>query len=173
MDRGGACDEHAVISMIEHLVRYLRQQCVPFRLLSYPAPEPLPEVAFPRPRSSQTVDTYVVLVDGRPALACVPAGEHVDVVGLGNTIGSAVTDAGPSDLPAPYSGAMAMAVPPLGELLGIPLFVDSRITQPLVLFRAFAADDFVEISIEDFLRIEHPRVAAFAVAGQLPRWEPS
>lgn len=154
--------------MIENLIRYLKAQRTAFRMLSFPMPEPLPQVGVPKPRPpiSQVVDTYVVLAGSRPALACVPVGEHVDPLALSQEIHVPVVEAGKADIPPPYDKADLL--PPHGGLMGVPVFLDRRVTAGLLVFNAFSTEDFVEISFDEFVRIEQPRIVGFATSGALP-----
>lgn len=157
---------HAGTVMIEHAVRYLKQHSASFRLVSHPTTEPLPEVAQRPPPNGQMVDTHVVLVDGAPGLACVPAGEPVDVVSLGQELHGMVLEGSARDLPAPFNEAHCL--PPLGGLVGAAVFLDSRLSGAVLAFRAFCKEDFIEVPFDDFARLEKPRVMVIAVAGALP-----
>ncbi len=57
--------------MLERVVHYLHSHDVPFRLSSYPSPEPLPGVAYRLPPGGVMVETRVLLVDGQPTVACM------------------------------------------------------------------------------------------------------
>jgi prolyl-tRNA editing enzyme YbaK/EbsC (Cys-tRNA(Pro) deacylase) len=154
--------------MIDAVVHYLHEAGIPFRLTSYPAPEPLPAVAHRLPPAAQLVETRVVLVDGHPALACTMCGELVSLPALASETGGVVVDSGPEDLSGDYHGATG-PIPPLGRLMGVPLFVDTHVAElPNIVFRAFGPNDYLEISYDDLALVEHPRVAAFAEAGELP-----
>jgi prolyl-tRNA editing enzyme YbaK/EbsC (Cys-tRNA(Pro) deacylase) len=154
--------------MIEAIVRYLRGSGVPFRMTSYPMPEPEPPVAHRFVAGARLVDVHVVLVDGRPALVCIPAGAHVDLAALANETGAAVLETTSAELRDEYRGAPE-PLPPLGGVFGVPLFVDEQVLQaPVVAFRAFSSNDYVELSYDDLALLERPRVAAFALWGELP-----
>ena len=154
--------------MIDDVVRYLREGKVSFRAISYAAPEPEPAVAHRLPPGGQLVDAHVVLVDGKPAIACIQSGEMVDLAALARETGAPALESSTAELLDQYRGAPE-PVPPLGGVFGVPLFVDERVAQAAVLtFRAFDANDYVELLYEDFARLERPRVAAFATAGELP-----
>jgi hypothetical protein len=158
--------------MIGAVVHYLHEAGVPFRLTSYPAPEPLPPVAHRLPPRSRLIEARVVLIDGRPALAGTIAGETINVSALATETGGLVVESSSKDLSGDYQGATE-PVPPLGRLLGVPLFVDTRVSEaPVVAFRAFGPNDYIEISYEDFALVERPRVAAFGEAGELPPHRP-
>jgi hypothetical protein len=154
------------ITMIEQLINYLKRQLIPFRLLSFPSPEPLPEVAFPRPQLSQIVEAQVLLAGGRPVLACIREGDHIDYACLSREIGAVAIDGANEDLPPAFRGVAHL--PPVGGMLGMPVLVDARVLGTVVVFRAFGADDFVELVYDDFVRVERARVAVFAIAGELP-----
>jgi prolyl-tRNA editing enzyme YbaK/EbsC (Cys-tRNA(Pro) deacylase) len=154
--------------MIETVVHYLHEAGIPFRVISYPAPEPLPAVAYRPMPTAQLVETHVLLVDGRPALACTICGELVSLPALATEIGGVVVESNAEDLSGDYRGATG-PIPPLGRLMGVPLFVDARVAElPSVAFRAFGPNDYLEISYDDLALVERPRVVAFGEAGELP-----
>jgi Ala-tRNA(Pro) deacylase len=153
--------------MIDAVVRYLHQGRVPFRAFSYAAPEPQPVVAHRLPPGAQLVDAHVVLVDGKPAIACIPSGETLNLAAIALDTGAIAIESSSAGLGDEYRDA-AGPLPPLGGVFGVPLFVDERVTQAALLtFRAFDANDYIEVLYEDFARLERPRVAAFANAGEL------
>jgi Ala-tRNA(Pro) deacylase len=150
--------------MIEAVVRHLRAQSVPFRLLSYPAPEPAPLVAnVIRPHPSMLLSVKVLRIDGRPAIAAVADGSQMNLLRLQVEIGASLVEPGSSaDLPWPYTQA-SEPVPPLGVLFGLPLFVDqSLFGAALVGFPVFSRSDFIELAYDDYARIEQPRLASLA-----------
>jgi prolyl-tRNA editing enzyme YbaK/EbsC (Cys-tRNA(Pro) deacylase) len=157
--------------MIDEVVRYLRRAGVPFRVTSYPSPELEPAVAFKFAPGTQLVDVQVVLVDGSPALCCGRAGAPLNFTAFSRTTGATVTAANIADLPERYRG-VAGPLPPLGGLLGMPLFIDEQLRESVrLVFRAFDRNDYVELSYDDFAMVERPRVAAFA-RGELPAHAP-
>ena len=160
--------------MLTHVVEYLRSNDVPFRLESYPSPEPEPQVSYPvGPRTIMHVETRVLLIDGRPAIACIPRGDELNLAGLRNSLGAKIVEeGGRDDLPWFLDGE-GEPLPPLGRLFGVPVFIDERVAQaPVVCFAAFARTDFVEVPYNDLARIEQPRVGPVGIAGELPPAEP-
>ena len=155
--------------MLDHVVRYLRGQGVPFRLSSMPSPEPLPDVAQPWPPGSLVVETQVLLAGGSVAIACMARGAKLSLPQISRELGLVVSNAGPADLPAPFSSAIGH-IPPLGGAMQATTIVDVEVMNAAALvFTAFSPFDFFEIPIDDFARIEHPRIAAFAIGGELPQ----
>ena len=163
---GGAPIASSRGMMIDAVVRYLRQRRA-LRALSYAAPEPQPVVAHRLPPGAQLVVAHVVLVDGKPAIACIQPGETLNLAAIALETGALATESSAAELGDEYRDAAA-PLPPLGGVFGVPLFVDERVAQAaLLMFRAFDANDYVEVLYEDFARLERPRVAAFASAGAL------
>jgi Ala-tRNA(Pro) deacylase len=159
--------------MLSRVVEYLRTNDIPFRLESYPSPEPEPVVAHSmHSESAVDVESHVLLIDGRPAIACVPRGEEINLAGLRNSVGAELVEKGGlEDLPW-FLGEEGTTMPPFGRMFGVPLFVDERVTKATILcFSAFSPDDFVEMAYDDLARLEQPRVAPVGMAGELPAAE--
>jgi prolyl-tRNA editing enzyme YbaK/EbsC (Cys-tRNA(Pro) deacylase) len=156
--------------MLGRVVDYLRSNGVAFQLMSQPSPEPEPAVARKLgPPGTITIDTRILLVDGRLAIGCVLQGEELDHPGLRSDLGAKIVQDGTStDLPWPFEQA-GLPIPPLGRLFGAAVFVDARVAAaPWISFAAFSATDMVELIFDDFARLEQPRVMALAIAGELP-----
>lgn len=153
--------------MLGTIVNYLHGSRVPFRLVSYPNQEPMPMAAHPMPPHSMLVESEPILIEGRAALACFPAGEKVDYAALSTALGSAAVPAEPNDLPYDLGSARS-PIPPFGELFGLPIILDERLTTcAMLVCQAFGGSDFFEIAYDDWARLEAPRVASFAFAGEL------
>ena len=88
---------------------------------------------------------------------------------MGNELGGAAIEATLEEVPEELRELPTGEIPPLGQLFGLPLVVDERIRDcSVVVFRAFGPSDYVEINYDDFARQERPRIASFALAGELP-----
>ena len=157
--------------MIDRVVNYLRSRGVSFRLSSQPAPEALPAVAYAVPPGGLAVETQVLLVGGRPAIACFPKGEKVSLPALVNEIGTEVVAGAPSDLAGPFAQASG-PIPPVGGAMGALTIVDERVAEKgAIVFYAFSTCDWFEIPFDQLVRIEQPRFAAFAMGGELTKGE--
>jgi len=154
--------------MLDTIVRYLHGARVPFKLTSYPSEEPSPHAAHPMPPHSVLVDTEIIRVGDRVALACFPAGESADYAAIGTALGGVAVAGDASDLPGELA-TMPPPIPPLGQLTGLTLVVEERLAESVTLvFQASGGDDFFEVPYEDWARLEAPRIAAFASKGELP-----
>jgi prolyl-tRNA editing enzyme YbaK/EbsC (Cys-tRNA(Pro) deacylase) len=122
------------------------------------------------PAGGAWVETQVVLVDGAPAIACMPPGEQLSYPALANALGTdAVLEGSTADLPAPFTSAKG-PVPPLGGVMNALTLVDEGlIGASALVFAAFSASDIVEIPYDELARLERPRIAKFALGGELPQ----
>jgi Ala-tRNA(Pro) deacylase len=153
--------------MIESIVRYLHAARVPFRLASFPSEEPLPRVAYRVPAHAIMVESRVVLIDGRAVLVCFPEGEAIDFAALSAIFAGLATE-GTSEELADELRRTETRIPPFGQLLGVPVVIDTRVAQcAVIVFRAFSESDFFEVPFEDYARLEQPQVAAFSSVGEL------
>jgi hypothetical protein len=171
-EKGGFCNPRParplqwLRRMIDRVITYLKHHGVAFRFMSFPMPEPGPSVAFTSRFTTQLVQTRVVLVGNRPVLLCAPEQKRIDLPHLGQQVGQLVTEGSVSDLPAPWNEA-AEPVPGFGGLFGVPVFMDETVARSVIVFRAFAREDFVQLAFDEFARIEQPRVVASGIVRQL------
>lgn len=158
--------------MLAHIVQYLRSNNVSFRLSSHPAPEPLPTVAYHLPPGGVMVETCVVLIAGKPAIACVARRAQLSLPRLKNELGAAVFEGSAQDLPAPFTGIDG-PIPPLGGALGgIATLLDESLgVAAAIAFPVFSGFDVIELPYDDFLHVERPRIASFSFGGELPEGE--
>lgn len=160
--------------MLGQIVDYLHDARVPFHLASYPSEESLPAPAHRVPPGGVLVDTRLFVADGRTVLAVFPHDESVTPASVLSALGTSnVLDATNDELPGEFRRADG-PVPPLGQLFGIPVVLDQRAAGAAILvFCAFSRCDFVEVPYDDYARLEQPRLASFASAGELGTGAPA
>jgi prolyl-tRNA editing enzyme YbaK/EbsC (Cys-tRNA(Pro) deacylase) len=155
--------------MLEHVVEYLRSRGVPFRLSSRPAPEAHPAVSEPLQPGTVAVETRVVLIEGVPALVCIPREGKVNLLRLSHELGTEVVDGTTADFTQRF-GDVTGPIPPLGGAFGALVVVDEQITAaPAIAFEAFASSDHIEIPYDKFAMLEQPKVVSFVTGGELPK----
>jgi Ala-tRNA(Pro) deacylase len=119
------------------------------------------------PRGGIEVSTHLLSVDGITLIVGYPANEDIDLAAISSALGAIVFFAMPDELPLGFRGAHG-SIPPLGQLFGVPVLLDERITlAPVLVFRAFDESAYFEIPFADYARLEQPRIASFASAGEL------
>jgi len=111
--------------------------------------------------------TVLVEAGGTRMIAVLPAAEIVDPARLAAALGvERVRIMHESEFLDLFSGCEVGAEPPFGALYGLPVVMDRKLAharEPIV-FRAGSHEEALEMKPEDFVRLEQPRLADFAVA---------
>jgi len=98
-------------------------------------------------------------------LAVLPADEWVDFERLGDLLGDNVKLATEEELRRLFPECEAGAMPPLGELYGLPVVVDAALAEaPSITCNAGTHVDLIEMPWEDFLKVGgKPRIIDYGV----------
>jgi len=98
-------------------------------------------------------------------MAVLPADEFVNFEGLRGLLGVAtVRLVSEEELAELFPEGELGAMPPLGHLFGLPVFVDRSLLGPInIAFNAGTHRDLIHIGVNDFLRLTNPVVCDFAM----------
>jgi Ala-tRNA(Pro) deacylase len=112
---------------------------------------------------SELAKTTVVKLDGRFAMAVLAAPDHVDLDRL-----KAIADAKTATLATEkefmdlFPGCDLGAMPPFGNLYGLPVYVDERLAADAsIAFNAGTHTEAIRMDFADFKRLVEPRIAGF------------
>jgi Ala-tRNA(Pro) deacylase len=105
--------------------------------------------------------TVVVNIDGRLAMAVLPANRHVDVERVRRVAGGQrVEIATESEFRNTFPGCELGAMPPFGNLYGMDVLVDESLTEDLeIAFNAGTHTELIVLPYADFARLVSPWVA--------------
>ncbi len=108
--------------------------------------------------------TVMVKVDGRLAMAVIPASYHADLDMLRKSIGAnEVRLAREEEFEKLFSDCEEGAMPPFGNLYGIEEYVDSALREDeMIAFNAGSHIELIRMSFNDFERLTNPKIARFA-----------
>lgn len=108
--------------------------------------------------------TVMVRVDGKLAMAVVPANFHVDLELLRRaTQASRVALCSEDEFKDRFPECETGAMPPFGNLFGLPLFADDGLEQDKeIAFNAGTHRELIRMSWEDFKRLAEPIVVRVA-----------
>jgi len=111
------------------------------------------------------VKTVVVRLSGKLALAVLPAKYNVDLPLLAAASGSGAAElAGEQDFERIFPGCETGAMPPFGNLYGLPVYVDETLTRDEeITFNAGTHTELIQLAYADFVRLAGPKVARFSV----------
>lgn len=147
------------------LKEFLEAKRVKYSVLTHSTAYTAQEIAsLAHIRGQELAKTVIVKVDGRMAMAVLPASRQVDLSLLrgyarARTV-SLATEAEFRDL---FPGCETGAMPPFGNLYDVPVFVDECLSKDKeIAFSAGTHNELIRLSYEDFARLVQPRVVALA-----------
>src|SRR5512141_2645873 len=110
--------------------------------------------------------TVMVNVDGKLAMAVLPAARRVDLVALHSGLGAgSVRLASELEFKEQFPDCDAGAMPPFGNLYGMNVYVDEALVGSQEIgFNAGSHTELVRMAYRDFDRLVHPNVLNFAAA---------
>jgi Ala-tRNA(Pro) deacylase len=109
--------------------------------------------------------TVMVKVDGRMAMAVLPAAFRVSFEQLRSAIGAQdVVLAEEAEFRELFPGCEIGAMPPFGNLYGLPVYVaDVLVENEEIAFNAGSHTEVIRLAYADFERLVNPRVLSFAL----------
>lgn len=115
-------------------------------------------------KGQELAKTVIVKMDGRMAMAVLPASRQVNLLLLAACAGaktaSLATEVEFRDL---FPGCETGAMPPFGNLYGMRVYVDeSLIKDKEIAFNAGTHNELICLSYQDFERLVHPIVVGIA-----------
>jgi len=92
------------------------------------------------------------------------ADHQIDLKKIGKAIGKAASLAKERDFKSLFPDCAIGAMPPFGNLYGLPTYVDKRLAQEdYIVFEAGSHTDAIKVSYRDYEKIVKPRVEDLAV----------
>lgn len=145
----------------DKLIAYLREQGVPFTLQQHRVAYTAQEVAASEHLPGDIVAKVVIVFAGPEMLMLVlPASRRADLVKVALAAGVAnAWLADEHELAEIFPDCELGAMPPFGNLYGIPVYVDERLAQnEYIVFQAGTHTDTISIAYADFARLVKPKV---------------
>ena len=129
---------------------------------AYTAREVASSALVPRREFAKTV---IVKLDGRNAMAVVPASRHVDLGRLAALAGAQQAElASEEEFQALFPGCEVGAMPPFGNLYDMDVFVDEILHEDDdIVFNAGSHIQVIRMAYEDYQALVQPTVGDFAV----------
>jgi Ala-tRNA(Pro) deacylase len=108
--------------------------------------------------------TVMVTLDGKMAMAVLPASLKVDLGLLKQAVGAAQAElAGERAFQDLFPGCEVGAMPPFGNLYGMEVVVSHRLAEDEdIAFNAGSHTELIRLSYQDFQRLVNPKVAKIA-----------
>ena len=112
----------------------------------------------------------VVDLDGKLALAVVPASSHVDLFKLASCAGASFARvADENDFIDRFEGCQIGAAPPIGLIFGMDTYVDHALArEEWIAFNAGTHTDLIAMKFADYRRAARPKVVSIATEHLVP-----
>ncbi|HPD14413.1 MAG TPA: YbaK/EbsC family protein [Planctomycetota bacterium] len=109
--------------------------------------------------------TVIVKLDGRIAMAVLPASRGVDFARLREAAGAGKAElASERDFSDLFPGCEVGAMPPFGNLYGLPVYAEASLAEDRsIAFNAGTHKELVKLAYADFERLVKPKVCEFAM----------
>jgi Ala-tRNA(Pro) deacylase len=145
----------------QRIRQYLDEQGVPYSIMTHPPAFTAQKVAAAAHVPGREVaKTVIVKVDERMAMAVLPADLNLDLEHLREALGAATIElASEWEFKDRFPDCEAGAMPPFGNLYGMPVFVaDVLAEDEYIAFNACNHREVIRMRYDDFARLVGPRV---------------
>jgi len=108
--------------------------------------------------------TVIVNLDGKLVMAVLPANYHVDLTTLKRAVKARTVEvASEEEFKDRFDGCETGAMPPFGNLFGVPVFVDENLTRDKeIAFNAGTHRELIRMAWDDYKRLAEPMILRFA-----------
>ena len=117
--------------------------------------------------------TVILKLDGALAMAVLPASYQVDLAAIRSTAGVRTAElASEFEFKQHFPDCETGAMPPFGNLYGIPVYVDETLTlDKEIAFNAGSHHELIRLAYDDFDALVKPVVLSFAFGHSRPEHE--
>ncbi len=124
-------------------------------------------------KGREMAKAVMVMADEKLVMLVIPASTHVRLKMVKNALKAHdVTLAAESDFAHVFADCEVGAMPPFGNLYGIPVFVDEALTKDAeISFNAGTHRELMKMKYDDYARVVQPRVVAIATRTAEERME--
>ena len=150
---------------VQKLKEFLDSHQVKYVLISHSAAYTAQEVAgSAHIPGKELAKTVIVKIDGKIAMAVLPASYRVDFGLLKEASGAnSVELAGEDDFKDVFPDCEVGAMPPFGNLYGAEVFVaESLAEDEEIAFNACSHTELIKMSYQDFAKLVKPKVVRFS-----------
>ncbi|MFT3831682.1 MAG: YbaK/EbsC family protein [Opitutaceae bacterium] len=151
--------------VLKTLCDYLDREQIRYTVISHSPAFTAQEIAAASHISGRELaKTVVVRADGELLMAVLPASYRIDVETMGDHLGAnRVEIAHEDEFHNRFPGCETGAMPPFGNLYGLPVCVARELTEDeYIAFNAGSHTELVQMRYDDFDRLVRPRILDFA-----------
>jgi Ala-tRNA(Pro) deacylase len=154
----------------EQLEHYLRKQQIPYQIQHHPVAFTAQQIAEGEHISGKKVaKSVVVFADKTMVLLVLPAAFRIDLQKVQECLGAKhVRLAHEDEFQAAFPDCEVGAIPPFGNLYGLPVYVEKSLTtQETIVFPIGTHTETMSLKYADVERLMHPTILEFALKPSL------
>jgi Ala-tRNA(Pro) deacylase len=147
---------------VNRLKEFLNEQKVKYVSINHSPAYTAQEIAaLAHVRGKELAKTVMVKIDGKMAMAVLPASLKVDVDRILEASGAGRADlAGEKEFKDMFPDCEIGAMPPFGNLYGMDVYVSHKLADDEeIAFNAGSHTELIRMAYKDFLRLVKPKVA--------------
>ena len=154
-----------LLKIPKQLIDCLKENKVDYEILHHPEAVTAQRIAQAEHVKGRHHAKIVMVKSGEQHLMTVlPADHQIDLKKLKKAIGKAVSLDSEQDFKPLFPDCAVGAMPPFGNLYGVPTYVDKSLSQEeYIVFEAGTHTDAIKLSYRDYEKIAKPRVEEFAI----------
>ena len=154
-----------LLKIPKQLIDCLKENKVDYEILHHPEAVTAQRIAQAEHVKGRHHAKIVMVKSGEQHLMTVlPADHQIDLKRLKKAIGKAVSLDSEQDFKPLFPDCAVGAMPPFGNLYGVPTYVDKSLSQEeYIVFEAGTHTDAIRLSYRDYQKIAKPRVEDFAI----------
>src|SRR2546430_14561469 len=156
------------MSISKQLIDYLNQNNVEYGILHHVEAVTAQRIAQAEHIKGRHHAKVVMIRSGDQRLMTVlPADHQIDLEKVEKVIGKSVSLDRESEFKSLFPDSAIGAMPPVGNLYGLPTFVDKHLAeQDYIVFEAGTHTDAIKMSYSDYAKIVKPKVEDLAIKFQ-------
>src|SRR6266513_6318075 len=149
----------------KQLIECLKENKVSYEVLHHPEAVTAQRIAQAEHVKGRHHAKVVMVKSGEQHLMTVlPADHQIDLEKVGKAIGKTASLDREEEFKSLFPDCATGAMPPFGNLYGLPMYVDERLAQEeYIVFEAGTHTDAIKLSYHDYEKMVKPRVEDLAV----------
>jgi Ala-tRNA(Pro) deacylase len=158
---------------MRQLREILDQERIPYEVYNHPLAFTAQEIAAAQHNSGKEMAKVVMLmIDGSLAMAVIPANRLVSLPLVETVLGCKEARLATEDeFAARFPDCEIGAMPPFGNLFGLPVYVDPALEKDrAIFFNAGNHQQTVRLTYRDFKALVNPRVVALTLEKEGMKW---
>lgn len=154
-----------LLKIPKQLIDCLKENKVDYEILHHPEAVTAQRIAQAEHVKGRRHAKVVMVKSGDEHLmTALPADHQIDLKKLRKILGKAVSLDTEGEFKFLFPDCAVGAMPPLGNLYGVPTYVDKSLSQEeYIVFEAGTHTDAIKLSYRDYEKVVKPQVADFAI----------